>query len=188
MVCPKTALRILRGHIPGFTELFHLLDNGQGPHEHMLEPTDPVRCLPHQDDPFFWYRRRGAVECQHGGPGSTMNFWTQSSYIDRLTVGVKMRSTAAFLSVANRQGVITGGTTTRGFNDGSVRGCSLWLALSTRQVSDVVQFDENILRPKGGRHVKDDCSPASSPRSNGKQCDKYVLLDTQTDTQTLLVR
>ena len=32
---------------------------------------------------------------------------------------------------------------------------SLYLE-STRQVSDVVQLDEDILRPKGGRHVQDD--------------------------------
>ena len=56
----------------------------------------------------------------------------------------------------NRQGIITGGASTGGFNDGSVRGYPLWLALSTRQVSDVVHLDEDILRPKGGRHVKAD--------------------------------
>ena len=33
-------------------ELFHLLDNGQGLHEYMLEPSDPVKRLPDQDDPF----------------------------------------------------------------------------------------------------------------------------------------
>ena len=93
-------------------EVLHLSDNGQGLHEYMLEPTDPVVCLPDRDDPFYWFRRRSANECQHGGPGSTMNFWDQSSYIDRLTLGVKMHSTAAFLSMPNRQGVITCGATT----------------------------------------------------------------------------
>ena len=37
------------------------------------------------------------------------------------------------------------------------------LPLSTRQVSDVVQLDEDILRPKGGRHVKDDSDEIEDP-------------------------
>ena len=116
------------------------------------ELTDPVVCLPDQDDPCYWSKRRSADECKHGGPGSTMNFWAKSSYIDQLTLGVKMRSTAAFLSMPDKSGVVTGGKSIRGFNDNTVRGYSLWLPLST----DVVQFDEDILRPKGGRHVKDE--------------------------------
>ena len=59
--------------------------------EYMLEPTDPVVCLPDQHDPDYWHLRRSADECKYGGPGSTMNFWAQSSFIDRLTLGVKMR-------------------------------------------------------------------------------------------------
>ena len=61
-------------------ELFLLPDDGQGLHEYMLEPPDPVKCLPDQDDPFFCFLRTGADECKHGGPGSTMNFWAQSSH------------------------------------------------------------------------------------------------------------
>ena len=122
----------------------------------MLEPTDPVVCLPDQVDPYYWFKRRSADECKHGGPGSTMNFWEQSAYIDRTTLGVKMHSTAAFLSMPNKSGVVTGGKSIRGFNDHTVRGYSLWLPPFTRQVSDVVQLDEDILRPKGGRHVKHD--------------------------------
>ena len=56
----------------------------------------------------------------------------------------------------NKDGFITGGKSTRGFNDNSLRGYSLWLPLSTRQVSDVVQLDDDVLRPKGGSHVQDD--------------------------------
>ena len=67
-----------------------------------------------------------------------------------------MHSTAAFLSMPNRNGTITGGKSIRGFNDNTVRGYPLWLPPSTRQVSDVVQLDEDILRPKGGRHVEDE--------------------------------
>ena len=57
-------------------ELSLLPDDGEGLREYMLEPTDPVKCLHDQADPFFWFLRTGADECKHGGPGSTMNFWT----------------------------------------------------------------------------------------------------------------
>ena len=136
----------------------HLLDESESHlNEYMLELTDAVVCLADQDDLDYWLLRRSADECKYGGPGWTMNFWAQSSFIDRLTLGVNMHSTAAFLSMPN-DGFVTGGRSIRGFNDNTLRGYSLWLPLSTRQVSDVVQLDEDILRdrPKGGRHVPDD--------------------------------
>ena len=101
-----------------------------------------------------------------------MNFWAQSSFIDRLILGVKMRSTAAFLSMPNKDGFITGGKSTRGFNDNTLRGYSLWLPLSTGQASDVVQLDEDILRPKGGGHEQDDSHEIQ--RKEGKQFDRYA--------------
>ena len=55
-----------------------------------------------------------------------------------------MRPTAAFLSMPNDRGVITGGTTSRGFHDYSERGYPLLLDLSTQQVSDVVRYDEGV--------------------------------------------
>ena len=48
----------------------------------------------------------------------------------------------------NKDGFVTGGRSIRGFNDNT--------PLSTRQVSDFVQLDEDILRSRGGRHVQDD--------------------------------
>ena len=48
-----------------------------------------------------------------------------------------------------------GGSSSRGFNDNTVRGYPLRLALTARQVTDVVMFDEEILSVKGGRQVKD---------------------------------
>ena len=72
-----------------------------------------------------------------------------------------MRPTAASLSMPNPQGTITGGATARGFNDGTERGYPLLLTLSTRQVSDVVKLDEEILRPKEGRLRNDGQMPAS---------------------------
>ena len=83
-----------------------------------------VKILPDQDDPTYWFLKRGAHECKYGGPASTMNFWELSSFTDRLTLGVKMHSTAAFLSVPNKDGIIMGGRSTRGFNDKTVRGYS----------------------------------------------------------------
>ena len=49
-----------------------------------------------------------------------------------------------------------GGSSSRGFKDNTIRGYPLRLALTTRQVTDVVMFDEEILSVKGGRQVKDD--------------------------------
>ena len=67
-----------------------------------------------------------------------------------------MHSTAAFLSMPNEDGVVLGGSSGRGLNDNTVRGYPLRLALTTRQVTDVVMFDAEILSVKLGRQVKDD--------------------------------
>ena len=80
-----------------------------------------------------------------------MNFWQLSAHSERLTLGVKMHSTAAFLSMPNEDGVVLGGSSSRGFNDNTMRGYPLRLTLTTRQVTDVVMFDEEILSVKGGR-------------------------------------
>ena len=53
-----------------------------------------------------------------------------------------MHSTAAFLSMPNKGGVILGGKTIRGFNENTMQGYPLWLPLTTRQVTDVVMYDE----------------------------------------------
>ena len=67
-----------------------------------------------------------------------------------------MHSGAAFLSMPNSDGVVLGGNSDRGFNDNTVRGYPLRLTLTTRQVTDIVMYDEEILSVKGGRKVKDD--------------------------------
>ena len=56
----------------------------------------------------------------------------------------------------NSDGIVLGGNSSRGFNDNTVRGYPLRLALTTRQVTDVVMYDEEILSVKGGRQVRDD--------------------------------
>ena len=55
--------------------------------------------------------------------------------------------------MSNPEGIVLGGNASRGFNDNTMRGYSLWLTLTTRQVTDVVMYDEEILSVKGGRQV-----------------------------------
>ena len=56
----------------------------------------------------------------------------------------------------NKEGIVLGGNSSRGFNDNTMRGYPVWLILTTRQVTDVVMFDEEILSVKGGRQVNTD--------------------------------
>ena len=134
-----------------------LLDEDESDlNEYLDDPTDPVMCVPGQDHDDYWTILRGEYECRFGGPGSIVNFWKLSAHSERLTLGVKMRSTAAVLSMPNEDGIILGGRTIRGFNENSMRGYPLRLTLTTRQVTDVVMYDEDILCVKGGRQVPDD--------------------------------
>ena len=135
--------------------------------EYMQEPTEPVRCLPDVANFVYWKRKASSLECRHGGPGSTIDFWLTSSFITRLTLGVKMHPTAAFLSMPYANGIVIGGAIARGFNDGTERGYPLLLTLSTRQVSDIVKLDEEILRPKVGRLHSDGPVPAYEDSSEG---------------------
>ena len=64
-----------------------------------------------------------------------------------------MHSTAAFLSMPNKEGIVLGGPPGQGFNDNSARGYPAWMTITTRQVTDVVMNDQNILAVKGGRQV-----------------------------------
>ena len=65
-----------------------------------------------------------------------------------------MQSTAAFLSMPNAEGIVLGGPPDQGFNDNSARGYPAWLSITTRQVTDVVMYDLDILSVKGGRQVQ----------------------------------
>ena len=90
--------------------------------------------------------------------------------------GVKMHSTAAFLSMPNKDGVILGGKTIRGFNENTMRGYPLRLPLTTRQVTDVVMHDEDILCAKGGRQVPDDTSVIPDPEERREAVRKLCTL------------
>ena len=127
--------------------------------DYLEDPTDPVLCVPEQGHDHYWRLLNSSAESHLGGPGSTMNFWLTSAGEERLTLGVKMHSAAAFLSMPNPDGVVRGGNSTRGFNDQTTSGYPLRLTLTTRQVTDVVMYDEEILSVKGGRMVPDDHRP-----------------------------
>ena len=140
----------------------------------MLEPSEPVKRLPDLADSVFWHYKAVSLQCQHGGPGSTIDFGRMSAFVTRLTLGVRMHPSAAFISMPNANGIITGGATARGFNDGTTRGYPLLLTLSTKQVSDIVEFDEEILRPKGGRLRPDDQMPTSEDSSDRLEAIRHV--------------
>ena len=105
-----------------------------------------------------------------------MNFWRLSAHEERLTLGVKMHSAAAFLSMPNPDGVVLGGNSDRGFNDSAVRGYPLRLTLTTRQVTDVVMYDEEILSVKGGRKVKDDHQAPADEEAKREETRKTCAL------------
>ena len=75
-------------------ELHMLKEEESDLNEYLDDPTDPVVCVPEQDNDAYWSILRGADECKFGGPGSTVNFWELSAHSERLTLGVMMHSTA----------------------------------------------------------------------------------------------
>ena len=87
-----------------------------------------------------------------------------------------MHSAAAFLSMPNSDGVVQGGNSDRGFNDQTTRGYPLRLTLTTRQVTDVVMYDEEILSVKGGRMVKDDHRPPADEETRREETRKTCAL------------
>ena len=99
--------------------------------DYLDDPTDPVLCVPEQDHDHYWRLLSSSDESALGGPGSTMNFWQLSAHSERLTLGVKMHSAAAFLSMPNSDGVVLGGNSDEGFNGNTVRGYPLRLTLTT---------------------------------------------------------
>ena len=136
------------------TPVLHWLDDEEADlNDYLADPTEPVLCVSSQYSDQFWRMKSQYHESMYGEPGSTMNYWQLSVHSERLTLGMKMHSTAAFLSMSNEDGVVLGGNTDRGFNDNSARGYPTWLSLTTRQVTDVVMYDEEILSVKGGRQV-----------------------------------
>ena len=89
------------------TPSLHMLeDDVINPSDYLDDPTDPVLCVPEQDHDHYWRLLNSGLESALGGPGSTMNFWQLSAGSERLTLGVKMHSAAAFLSMPISDGAI----------------------------------------------------------------------------------
>ena len=117
------------------TQSLHVLDDDEtNLNDYLEDPLDPVLCVPEQGHDHYWRLLRSGLESSLGGPGSTINFWQLSAGSERLTLGVRMHSVAAFLSMPNSNGVVLGGSSDRGFNDNSARGYPLRLTLTTRHV------------------------------------------------------
>ena len=134
-------------------DLHWLADEEADMNDYLADPLHPVLCLPGPDDIQYWDLKGLSSESIYGEPGSTRNFWQLSMHSQRLTLGMKMKSTAAFLSMPNANGIIMGGPPDQGFNDNSARGYPAWMPITTRQVTDVVMNDQDILAVKGGRQV-----------------------------------
>ena len=90
--------------------------------DYLQDPTHPVLCVPGLDNRLYWAIKEQCAESRDGEPGSTRNFWQLSMHSQRLTLRMKMHSTAAFLSMPNKEGIVLGGTPGQGFNDNSARG------------------------------------------------------------------
>ena len=103
-------------------ELHWLEDEEADLNDYLRDPTHPVLCVPGPDNHLYWDIKLQCRESRYGEPGSTRNYWQLSMHSERLTLGMKMHSTAAFLSMPNADGIVLGGNTDRGFNDNSARG------------------------------------------------------------------
>ena len=134
-------------------DLHWLADEEADLNDYLQDPTRPVVCVPGPDNRLYWDTRAQCAESRYGEPGSTRNFWQLSMHSQRLTLGMKMHSAAAFLSMPNAEGIVLGGTADQGFNDNSARGYPAWMSITTRQVTDVVMYDQDILAVKGERQV-----------------------------------
>ena len=104
------------------SELHWLEDEEADLNDYLKDPTHPVLCAPGPDNRMYWDIKIQCRESMYGEPGSTRNFWQLSLHSERLTLGMKMHSTAAFLSMPNAEGIVLGGPPDQGFNDNSARG------------------------------------------------------------------
>ena len=77
--------------------LYMLEDDELNLIDHLEDPTDPVLCVPDQDHDHYFRLLNKSAESALGGPGSTMNFGDTATGSERLTLGVRMHSAAAFL-------------------------------------------------------------------------------------------
>ena len=55
-------------------DLHWLADEEADLNDYLKDPTNPVVCLPAQDNPLYWLIREQCAESRYGEPGSTRNF------------------------------------------------------------------------------------------------------------------
>ena len=55
-------------------DLHWLADEEADLNDYLIDPTNPVVCLPAQDNPLYWLIREQCAESRYGEPGSTRNF------------------------------------------------------------------------------------------------------------------
>ena len=105
-----------------------------------------VLCLEDIDPTRRAYARQTEPECTYGNLGSAINFWKISQRADRITMGFKMPTNAAFNSMPNKDVVVVGGKNQpRGYHDGSRRVYTLELGLSTTEISAAVTLVDYLL-------------------------------------------
>ena len=96
-------------------DIYWLADDEADLTDYLKDPTHPVECVPGPDNHLYWDIKIQCRESMYGEPGSTRNFWQLSMHSQRLTLGMKMQSTAAFLSMPNAEGIVLGGPPDQGF-------------------------------------------------------------------------
>ena len=88
----------------------------------LKDPGRPVLCLQDIFPSQQAYACQTEPECTYGSLGSAVNFWKASQKADRISMGFKMPTNAAFNSMTNKDGIIVvGRTQARGHHDGTPR-------------------------------------------------------------------
>ena len=96
----RTTKLISKQGLRGPQRVQQRLDEGEADlNDYLKDPTNPVLCVPGPDNIAYWQIKSQSRESMYGEPGSTRNYWQLSMPSERLTLGMKMHSTAAFLSM-----------------------------------------------------------------------------------------
>ena len=61
--------------------VLHWLDDEETDlNDYLADPTEPVLCVPSQDNDQFWRMKLQYRESWYGEPGSTMNYWQLNTF------------------------------------------------------------------------------------------------------------
>ena len=117
--------------------------------DYLEDPTDPDLCLEDIDPANRYEIMQKYPECTFSNLGSTVNFWRIAQATDRITMGFKMPTDAAFTSMPNSESTILGGRfQLRGYNDLTHRGYPLRKGLSIGLAHIAVASAERLLSTK----------------------------------------